>query len=149
MSDLIRQSLPREFEFYHLGQVEQRPGSEAPPAGAGLLGDDRLGVAFQVRGDWNGWLLLDFDRGLDSSTYSEMGNVIASQFADRLSRAGQGDVLVSPPLLVTADQAARRLGGRPPELTTGYFHVHENTVVRLRLSVFASDSASREGALDA
>src|SRR4051812_46540740 len=90
-------SLPDAFDFYQLGRVSLagQAVSNASFLAAELEGQAR--VAFTLKGDLAGLLVLAFDSGLDLSTYMEMGNIIASRLVTAVTQNGKLDVLLSPP----------------------------------------------------
>lgn len=104
------ESLPESFSFYHLGEVRMQDSAAPSPslrdggAVSPFVSTDRLAVAFTLQGDVRGALVLVFDQGLDVSTYSEMGNIIASRMVTRLGDHEGLDVSLSPPRILTAAQ---------------------------------------------
>ncbi|MBY0470108.1 chemotaxis protein CheC [bacterium] len=98
----LEQSLPSEFEFFHLGKVSRDRSATFPQ----IQFIDKAVVGFTLQGDFRGALLVVFDQGLDVSMYSEMGNIIASQLVTNLSKQGL-DVVISPPKTVGSDQALK------------------------------------------
>jgi hypothetical protein len=110
---ILDQALPTEFEFYHLGKVSRDRSDQLPE----IQFFDKMIVGFVLQGDIRGVLLVVFDRGLDVSTYSEMGNILAGQLVTNLSRTRDLDILISAPKVVPTEQAqrlieqARRLPG--------------------------------------
>lgn len=99
---MIRDSLPEKFRFYHLGDVKRvdspspsRTSLESLPEDSELQG--LRAVAFNLKGDVQGTLMILFNQKLDVSTYTELGNVLASKLATRLSEVRGADVLITPP----------------------------------------------------
>src|SRR4051794_39611054 len=85
----VANALPDQFEFYHLGQVSQQPSH------AHL--DEVCAIAFYLSGDVEAIMILLFSKQLDSSLYSELGNILASQMATQLSNKSGMDLHISPP----------------------------------------------------
>ena len=97
---------PESFEFYHLGNVEkQLPISSVQS----LELDGRSGVSFNLYGDTTGLIVFLFEEGLDVSTYTEMGNVLASRMATQLSIQQGWDVMISPPRFLNSAQLRSQL----------------------------------------
>ncbi|MBC7691401.1 MAG: hypothetical protein H7222_06490 [Methylotenera sp.] len=94
-------AFPESFTFYHLGNVEKQAPIDHVQA-LDLKG--RSGVSFNLYGDTTGLILFLFDEGLDGSTYTEMGNVLASRMANQLSLEQGWDVMISPPRFLTSLQ---------------------------------------------
>src|SRR4051812_12917874 len=83
-------ALPEGFDFYHLGRIELQATEHEQPLG-------QIAIAYRIEGDARGVLLLLLDEGLDTSMYSEAGNIIASQLVSRLSREDGLELTLSPP----------------------------------------------------
>ncbi|MCM2324398.1 MAG: hypothetical protein NDJ90_14160 [Oligoflexia bacterium] len=140
---MLREALPEGFDFYSLGTLVVAPeptGTLDDPAELAELAF----VAFRYSGDEQGLILTAFDRGLDSSMYTEMGNVLASRFADRLSRLSDGvGVGISPPLALEAEPARRLLQAAAQRRTERLFHhVHGNIAVPVRMIVLPHASGT-------
>ncbi|OFZ18365.1 MAG: hypothetical protein A2X94_12515 [Bdellovibrionales bacterium GWB1_55_8] len=124
----LMNALPEQFDFYHLGTVNLEPEHTHPISEK--LPDDAMAVAFQLSGDVSAALVLHFEKGLDPSIYSEMGNVIASRVATNLSKMENLDILVSPPRLLSEKHwenlsQGHKLTGRT------YLHLHRGISIRL------------------
>jgi hypothetical protein len=124
----LTEALPAQgFDFYHLGQVLP----EAPGGAPEDLADLRA-MAFTLQGESRGVFAVAFDRALDASTYTELGNVLASRFADGLSRARGHAVLISPPRELEGSRlAALAALSRGPVIRRAYLHVHNGVAVRV------------------
>jgi hypothetical protein len=127
LSRKFSDSMPDGFEFYHLGRVESAGdwADELSPSGNELPLEDRVAVAYRIQGDAQGALLILFDKGLDSSLYMEMGNIIASRTATQLNRIEGIDVLVSPPQVLKEAMARSLLAQASPASRRRYLHLHE------------------------
>lgn len=129
----IESALPSGFDFYDYGSVyaEAKNIPQAGPESA----EGKIGVAFSTQGDQRAVLVVMFDEGLDASMYTEIGNVIASRFADGLARVGS-DVFLSPPQALGAAEIHRRLSGAQPSLARQYYHSHSGTIVPIEVFVY-------------
>ena len=149
----IDHALPANFPFYHLGTVELAPGIDhdlTPARTDELLREVERsrGAAFSLRGDVNGLLVVLFDQALDVSTYTELGNVIASQVVNRLYELGSLDVVLSPPRVVDGAQVRDWVDPhRSLCIARTYHHVHEQRKLRVRTLILpATPLSAREGA---
>jgi hypothetical protein len=136
--------LPREFPFYHLGTVtldETVAGPEAVPSDEPQFAHS-TGVAFQLLGELDDWLVLVFEQGLDVPTYTEMGNIIASQLATQLSAEGK-EAMISPPRELKTPQLVRLLSnaGEARPLSRLYRHTHRGETFAVRAYLLAGSSA--------
>lgn len=133
--ETLLHALPEAFPFYHLGTVQADGAASARLELDGLRDlQEKFAVAFRFSGDFNGILITLFDRGLDLSTYTEMGNILASQFATRLSAGGGADVMISPPETVAAAGIAR-LASAPGTVRRTYKHHFNEMIVPVELLV--------------
>jgi chemotaxis protein CheY-P-specific phosphatase CheC len=145
--DLIAESLPRSFSFYHLGQIELQDEAEVLSA-TGHLGFlasvDRVAAAYVLQGEVRGVLVLVFDQGLDVSTYSEAGNIIASQLANGLEERQGMVVSISPPRILSGGQLQNLLGNGQGVART-YLHRHGNRVIPLQALLVPASVVPSEG----
>ena len=93
----LSRHFPESFEFYHLGPVEKQAHPEFKENFQSLDLVNRVGFAYEVVGETHAWIIVLFDSDLDASVYSEMGNVIASRFADGMSQLDGKRVSISAP----------------------------------------------------
>ena len=93
----FNQHFPDSFDFYHLGLVEKRHSPSDGRLDQALGPESRIGFAYEVKGESRTWIVVLFDPEMDPSVCSEMGNVLASRFADRMSASEGGRVWISPP----------------------------------------------------
>ncbi len=119
----FNQHFPDSFDFYHLGLVEKQLPQAEEPLDQAPTPESRIGFAFEVKGESRAWIVVLFDSKMDPSVCSEMGNVLASRFADRMSASEGGRVWISPPRSL----AGARLTAMLEELTkrgtkTTYLH---------------------------
>jgi|GEM_PF-6188319 len=77
--------LPKQFDFYGLGEVRLFPANHASD-------EELFWIGFKVDGDESDpWLFCGFEAKLDRSMYTELANVIASRWAGAAGR------MISPP----------------------------------------------------
>ena len=98
-------NFPEGFAFYHLGKVEKiAPSGQTEFVEPALAFDKRVGVSFNLYGEETSLIVLLFDQKLDVSTYTEMGNVLASRIASNLCNASGLETMISPPRFLTSEQ---------------------------------------------
>jgi hypothetical protein len=117
----LNDALPAGFDFYHLGNVRLLPGEESAEAPL-----DSVAVGFTLQGETRGLLVLFFDRGLDLSTYVEMGNVIGSRMATTLG------AILSPPRMLEQPQLEALARAARTSVRRGYAHVHQGKLVTVQ-----------------
>ena len=122
------------FDFYHLGHVTAAESPPLPAANDDELAD-KVGVAFSLQGDVRAVILSLFDQGLDLSTYAEIGNVIASRFADSLSSERRCDVILSPPKILESSALERLLAASPSTGRRSYLHHVGNAVIQFEVRI--------------
>ena len=123
----ISDSLPEGFDFYGFGQVTR---SKAKPLSALTeITAGKSGVSFKLLGDPAALLVVLFDSGLDSSMYTELGNILASKLCQSLSEQGEGDLMITPPIVVRAEQLARLSQRNIPFIHQSYEHVDQGSTV--------------------
>ncbi|HAR43866.1 MAG TPA: hypothetical protein DCS07_14730 [Bdellovibrionales bacterium] len=149
ISQLIS-ALPRNFDFYDLGNVELSPTPETggtetaeTPEFSKLL-EDHHAIAFSFRGELKALMVVTFDKGLDLSTYSELGNILASRLAMRLYDDSGVDVLLSPPQTLSATQIEilPRLGSLIAQRT--YRHFDRGQIVTINTFLLANAASTEE-----
>ncbi|MGZ3699950.1 MAG: chemotaxis protein CheC, partial [Bdellovibrionota bacterium] len=92
---------------------------------------------FSFEGEARGLILAIFERTVDISAYTELGNILASQTADRLSRELGGAVLISPPKLLS-EGATRGMIARAAKgewIHRSYTHLHGRAIVPVEIVV--------------
>jgi hypothetical protein len=128
--------LPQRFEFYHLGQVEaQSTGLPFEPFEENQLDESSI-LGFQLYGSARVLLILLFDKALDLSTYSELGNVLTSQVATQLNSKIGTDTMISPPELITSQQLQNLLRRSKPSIRRTYRHSFGDLVILLEALIF-------------
>jgi hypothetical protein len=135
----VIEALPDQFEFYHLGGVElQSPASDENAAREKLLALDLAEnhvIGFTIQGDIKLHLLLFFDKALDKSTYSELGNVIASKIVTHLTQNQEMDLLLSPPQNMAESQIHRIAQSNMQMLCRTYAHFFQNSVISIEAMI--------------
>ena len=118
-------SFPEGFAFYHLGKVEKIGHSETSESA--FL--NRVGVSFNLYGEETSLIVLLFDKTLDVSTYTEMGNVLASRIASRLGNDSGLETMISPPRFLSSEQLQSQVS---PVLSA-----LENSGIRIQVQDYA------------
>jgi hypothetical protein len=131
------ESLPQSFPFYHLGEARLRPSSSE--SAQEIHCEDRSGIAFTLQGEVRGVLALVFDEGLDVSTYSEFGNIIASQMATHLESRHGLTTRISPPRVLTESQLRNFLQQLGPRFARTYLHQHQGHVISIQALVISTE----------
>jgi CheC-like family len=130
-------SFPRDFDFYHLGKVALTPSNTLFEE---LTVDDLDTVIFHLYGDVRALVILFFQKSLDRSTYTELGNVLASQIATQLASQTGTDVMISPPQHLNDSQRNQIIRHKLPLIRKNYLHYVENLVVPLETWVLPFSS---------
>ena len=118
----LTSALPDGFAFYHLGQVEPLPTSGRLDNTPSIY-PDSIGIAYQIQGDLRGLFIIVLDKGLDISTYSELGNILASRMANKLSSSEEGpEIMISPPHVLNHSQLERLMRSQHPIIRKTYTH---------------------------
>src|SRR4051812_47893563 len=118
----ILDAFPTDFDFYHLGRVEEQ-------AELMLSLQDCSAIAFQLRGDATAWVVVIFSKELDSSVYSELGNILVSKMATQLNLQAGADVIISPPHFLSPPQVEKILLASQPLERKTYGHFYQNSVI--------------------
>ena len=128
----IKKALPHHFNFYHFGEIllDEEKSSD-------LLKDHELeeifSIGFQVYLEDQKILLLTlFNKGLDESTYTEIGNIIAGQTASNLSQ----DAMVSPPFPLSSHRLKTLLKHYETDFSQSYYHHYQNNMIPIQLLVW-------------
>jgi len=124
----LKNAMPKEFSFYHLGSVEMQSTRELETQNSELALDDLNAVAYSFQGDFRGVLVVLVEKGLDVSIYSEMGNILASRMATELMQDGY-DVMISPPRLLQTEQLDKLMKTSLKKIQGKYAHLYQNTTV--------------------
>jgi CheY-specific phosphatase CheX len=140
-------ALPERFDFYHLGEVQKTSFTvQAPKVTEEILAtiEDYSAISFSLFGDIRGVLIFLFDKGLDASTYTEMGNILASQLASHLAERHGVDEMISPPILANSERVASLLKAQTDIATQSYTHVHQGNSVTVRMLIIPSSDLRTE-----
>ncbi|MGK5086301.1 hypothetical protein WDW86_01985 [Bdellovibrionota bacterium FG-2] len=143
--ETLQMALPESFPFYHLGEVTKLtpalPHEKKIPVLA--PSDELKTIGYSLQGDFQGVLLVQFDRSLDFSVYAEMGNIIASQLVTTLSARKEMDLAVSPPQKISKSvfQSLLKVGKDFPYHQ--YIHKHGNVEVTVHAWIILTSSGDR------
>jgi hypothetical protein len=130
--DLLTQSLPENFSFYHLGVIALRDTASDPAARTiPDPNDDRAALAYHLRGDIQATVVLLLEPDLDVSMYSEAGNIIASKLATILAEKHGVDVVISPPTRLERAQLNLLASTTQEVAEKSYVHSHAGKEVLL------------------
>lgn len=129
----VRESLPEQFDFYHLGSI-QKASSEASRADL-LITPDSINLSYLIHGDERGVFLVSIAPGLDLSMYSEVGNILASRLSQGLSQAEDKDLLVSPPKPIPFKKALELIKSNSSWIHQTYVHQHGGQLVSIQTYV--------------
>lgn len=142
MTSLL-EALPQGFDFYHLGRIELREEGTIGALPEWNTSDDRIGIAFSIEGEARGVLALLVSNGLDLSTYSEAGNIIASRLASDLADRHGLEVSISPPRVLSRSQL--QLLFKSGERTTrSYVHRYGLHAIPLQAVLLPAPAVSLE-----
>jgi hypothetical protein len=135
MTDLLSRledSLPKKFDFYHLGSAELKP----------LECDfnESCAIAFRLYGELNAVLVVLFEKGLDVDTYSEFGNIIASQLVTHLNSNEAFDIMISPPRVLQTEQLEWMAQQSKPAIRRTYAHLFNNLVIPVETLILPANS---------
>jgi hypothetical protein len=119
-------ALPREFDFYHLGQVSIH--EEIIPTDF----SEMKAVGFSFQGDLRGLMVLLFDEGLDASAYTEMGNVLAARIATQLSKERGLEIMISPPSAMPRERLEQLIDAGHVIIQRTYMHRHSGLAIPIQ-----------------
>ena len=145
----ISESLPEEFGFYGFGEVKHSPDVaqaklKTPEELQALLAG-KIGVSFKLLGEPTALLVVIFSEGLDVSMYCELGNILASKLCQKLSEGGEGDLMITPPLLLGAPQLARLSRSGIPCIHRSYRHVDGDSTILLEALILPNEAGGQTG----
>lgn len=140
-------ALPREFDFYHLGQIRLQPkdpwsGLELPSA----LLKDSMAVAFKILADSPLWLVLLVRSDMNKSLYSEVGNIIACRLYAKLNERAPsgvpgGTMPVSPPQFPSVYWLRQQIQSQPRAVYRKYLHATAAGEMTLDLLIFPVEAS--------
>jgi hypothetical protein len=147
--NLLTQSLPENFSFYHLGEIALRDSTLSSRSFQAPLdpNDDRAALAYSFRGDIQATVVLLLEPGLDVSMYSEAGNIIASKLATVLAEKHGVDVVISPPTRLERKQLNLLASATKEIAEKTYVHSHAGKDVLLEtlLLTYSSGQSPADG----
>lgn len=136
------EALPESFPFYHMGNVEVSRQSQVSIE---ISPEDHVVLGFRLLGDMRGILFVIFDRGLDLSMYTEMGNILASRFATRLSEKEDVDVMISAPAEINEEEFHRSITVSQATRLIHRTYVHDHNQISIPVQMLVLPMPS-EGA---
>ena len=119
----IANALPAHLDFYHMGHMELRP--------IDFSVEDSQAIALRIHGDRSATVVVLFEQGLDESMYTEFGNLLGSQVANRLNAENQIDIHISPPYSISSTRLKQMIQGVTPIKKT-YVHLYKNSVIPIQ-----------------
>jgi hypothetical protein len=143
---ILNEALPGGFPFYNLGEVTTDPAA-APVLQElqqpGAL-DHFVAIGFRLITDSNTWIVTLFDQQLDRDVYSELGNILASQFATRLQdlealNAGDEPLLISPPMKLSLSLLTQWIEKQPSLITRTYWHQLNGQAIAIHVLVLSGE----------
>ena len=128
----LEKALPRHFHFYSFGEIQLNgEKTESVLEDHGL--EEIYSIAFQIYlEDEKLLMLMLFNKGLDESTYTEIGNIISGQTASNLSN----EAMVSPPFRLSGSRLKTLLQHYEPDSTQNYVHYYQNNIIPIQLLVW-------------
>jgi hypothetical protein len=120
--------LPNEFPFFSVGTVARSTTAPSSERDLDFI-QGKSGVSFKLLGEPAALLIVLFDRALDHSMYSELGNILASKLCQRLSEQGEGDLMITPPLMLKPEQLQRLSLTGAPFIRQSYEHAYQDKKV--------------------
>lgn len=120
----IANALPLQLEFYHLGNVKMQPME--------YEWFEVCTLAFRVfYTESSATVLIRFEKHLDCSMYSELGNLLVSQIANQLtpfSEDHQRTVTITPPHFLSEERVAQLLSHCSP-VKKMYVHFFKSLMI--------------------
>lgn len=114
------EALPDHFPFYHLGEVRKELTQDPFEIAHAL--ESSVAIAYRLQGDIRGLFVILFRPSLDPSTYSELGNIIASRTVTRLHAEKGWDIILSPPRILSSAEIRRSRLAELPFVHRSYTH---------------------------
>ncbi len=115
----LKRALPKFFNFYELGSVCKSKITKTT-----LSWDSINCVGFSINGDLQGVLAVFFSENLDESTYTELGNTIASYFVSKINK--DMEVILSPPKKLGSSQINDLIKSNSIKIYEEYSHNYSN-----------------------
>jgi hypothetical protein len=137
----ISASLPDRFTFYGYGEVSSRDSTGDLES----LTANKIGVSFRVLGSPAALLIVLFENRLDVSMYSELGNILASKLCQKLSEQGEGDLMITPPVLITPTQLGRLSKMKLPFVHRSYQHLDDDRIVPVETLILPISAGGQVG----
>lgn len=140
MKNTLEQSLPQGFTFYDHGTVTPDLVQESH-FDENLFSECRA-VGFKLFEDTDQWIIIFFDKSLDEDIYTEMANVLASQFANQLARKDNQSFLLSPPQKISISLLEKWIRAHPPTTARRYWHSLQGKLYPLWMLVITTQGGN-------
>ena len=143
----LKDLLTDEFDFYGNGSITLEPSSLSLPPLSENEVEGKMAAVIKVLGAEIVAMVLLFDEDLDSSMYSEVGNILASRLAGKLSQQADWKVEISAPAIWSAERVSERL---PAILKSGktqsisYFHIVRGNAIPLTMVLITQGGVDAE-----
>jgi len=137
---LLSRSLPQSFDFYHLGNVEAQSCIVLKPIKENVrISDDLSLLGYNLttlNESMSAVLVLIFDRSLNESMYSELGNILVSRIINKLDNIEEPlEAVVSPPFKLKNATFERILATCKISFDHYYIHHINDTPITVRMMI--------------
>lgn len=136
-SDLIHKALPEGFPFYELGIVTAESTEKITLIENSIK--NCIAIGFRIYWETDAWFIVLFPQERDASLYTEMGNILASQFATRLSKDEDQELMISPPQNISISLLKKWIKTNPPITQKTYWHLFKGKSYPLQILVLDAD----------
>jgi|GEM_PF-4807105 len=136
-SDLIHKALPEGFPFYELGIVTAESAIKTTLIENSIK--NCIAIGFRIYWDTDAWFIVLFQQERDKSLYTEMGNILASQFAARLSKDDDQGLVISPPQNISIFLLKKWIKTSPPITQKNYWHLFKGKTYPLQILILDAD----------
>lgn len=140
MKNTIEQALPEGFDFYDHGTVTPDLVQDYQLDENVFLGCRAVG--FKLFDDTDQWIIIFFDQELDQDIYTEMANLLASQFANQIARKDDQSFLISPPQHISISLLEKWIRINPPTTARRYWHSLHGKLYPLWMLVIATQGGN-------
>jgi hypothetical protein len=132
---IIGDALPNHIHFYHLGEVTLKNEIHTNLDEIDDHWPQNVSIGFRLSGDLKALLILLFSKDLDSSTYYELGNLLASQIANKLHSQQGLSIFISPPVQLNAGRVIQILRLQKKIFCKTYVHSYKNLLIPIETLV--------------
>lgn len=139
----LKISLPQSFDFYHLGKVkiieeESLENDNFKELLNSLAHKRGIGLRIHtLEEDLNAYMIVLIDADLDLETYSELGNILASQISNNLSR-NQIDSYITPPHILSVFQLRKAVASQRPQIQREYIHLFKDKMIPIQTLIYTN-----------